>query len=75
MAIAADNRSPKLKLLDVLLVRAAGIDTRRFVGDRRALGDSWADIAARIFSITGETISTTWLIRKFGDELTPDGAA
>lgn len=68
MATTADaDRTPKRKLIDLLLAESDGVDLAQFSDKHRAEGDSWADVAARVYARTGETVNTTWLIRQCGE--------
>lgn len=69
MATTAEaDRTPKRKLIDLLLTESEGMDLAQFKDKHRAAGDSWADVTARVYAATGETITVTWLIRQFGSE-------
>ena len=61
------DRSPKRKLIDLLLTKSDSVDLAQFADRLRAGGVSWADVAARIYARTGETVNPTWLIRQLGE--------
>jgi hypothetical protein len=61
---AAADRTPKRKLIDLLLAKSAGQDLPHFADTRRTDGDSWGDVAAKVYGLTGETVSVPWLIRQ-----------
>lgn len=68
MATTAEaDRTPKRKLIDHLLAASDGLDLAQFTDKHRADGDSWADVAAKVYARTGETINATWLIRQCGE--------
>lgn len=68
MATTAEaDRTPKRKLIDLLLSESDGVDLAQFSDKHRAEGDSWADVAARVYARTGETVNVTWLIRQCGE--------
>lgn len=75
MATTAEaDRTPKRKLIDLLLTESNGLDLAEFTIKHRAEGDSWADVTARVYAATGETITVTWLIRQCGGAAGAEGA-
>lgn len=68
MATTAEaDRTPKRKLIDLLLTESDGVDLAQFTDRHRSAGDSWSDLAARVYARTGETVNVTWLIRQCGE--------
>ena len=65
----ATDHTHKRKLIDHLLRVKTGQDLITFAAVRRASGDSWADICAKVYGETGETISQTWLIGQAEGEI------
>ena len=66
METATPERTPKRKLLDLLLVQKAGMELGPFVAARRADGDAWSVVCAKIFALTSELVTVPWLIEQCG---------
>lgn len=58
----AEHHTNKRKLIDHLLRVKTQQDLITFAAVRRASGDSWSDICAKVYGEVGETISPTWLV-------------
>lgn len=65
----AEHHTTKRKLIDHLLRVKTQQDLITFAAVRRASGDSWADITAKVYGEIGETISPTWLITQCEAEI------
>ena len=60
------ERTPKRKLLDLLLAQKAGMELGPFVQARRADGDPWSVVVSKIYALTSEAVTVPWLIAQCG---------
>lgn len=66
MAIESETSQSPLRMLVEHLLSQHETTLQSLVDARRAAGDSWGDIAARIYATTDKTVSVPWLIKQCG---------
>ncbi len=72
---ATDTRTPKHRLLDLLMVAKTSKDLGHYVRRARADDTAWRIIAKNVADITGEDVSPPALIAWFPELTTEDPAA
>lgn len=66
MATGAETSQSPLRMLVEHLLSTQETTLQTLVDERRAAGDSWGDIAAKIYAATEKTVSVPWLIKQCG---------
>lgn len=66
--MSTETRSPKRKLIDLKLAQSSvAMELQPWATLRRGDGDSWGQLAAHVFALTGEHVTIPWLISQLAE--------